>query len=145
FNEFSASASLSEHNGNSYAEESELTEVSNCFNLRPQQLCVLGQPVLDAMFRRDMSCVKFRRTIMSTRETFWEMFERRTGDVSAKVAVHFQGRNTTYAELADLAVRIAGWLSRHGFQKGDRVSLLIANSPEYIAWYLGVQRAGGVV
>ena len=145
FNEFSAAAGSREQTGNSDAAESELTEVSNCFNLPPKLVRVLGQRVLDAMFRRDMSCVKFRRTTMSTRETFWEMFERGARDGSARVAVHFQGRDITYAELADLAVRIAGWLSQQGFRKGDRASLLLPNSPEYIAWYLGVQRAGGVV
>jgi acyl-CoA synthetase (AMP-forming)/AMP-acid ligase II len=145
FSEFSEAAGYREQAGNSDAAESELTEVSNCFNLRHQRVRVLGQRVLDAMFRRDMSCVKFRRTTMSTRETFWEMFERGARDGAARVAVHFQGRNITFAELADLAIRIAGWLSQQGFQKGDRASLLLPNSPEYIAWYLGVQRAGGVV
>lgn len=82
---------------------------------------------------------------MSTRETFWEMFERRTRDRPSRAAVHFRGRDTSYAEISDRAARIATWLGAQGLERADRVVLLMPNCPEYIAWYLGVQRSGGVV
>src|SRR5579872_2413731 len=138
-------ACLTECVRNTATAESELTEVPNRFEIAPRFVRLLGRPVLDATRRRDMSCLKIRQTTMSTRETFCEMFERHTRDRPSRAAVHFRGRDTSYAEINDQAARIATWLGAQGLERADRVVLLLANCPEYIAWYLGVQRSGGVV
>ena len=51
----------------------------------------------------------------------------------------------TYAELDARANRYARWAQGQGLNKGDAVCLLMANRPEYVAIWLGITRAGGVV
>lgn len=51
----------------------------------------------------------------------------------------------TYAELDGRANAIARLLMEQGVARGDRVGLLASNSPEYIAAYYGILKAGGVV
>ena len=51
----------------------------------------------------------------------------------------------TYGEIFKLACSIASFLHEKGLKKGGRVSLLLDNSPEYVATYYGVLAAGGVV
>lgn len=52
---------------------------------------------------------------------------------------------TSYAALAMLAGQIAAGLQRHGFKPGRHAALLAPSSPEWVAAYLGILKAGGVV
>ena len=60
-------------------------------------------------------------------------------------AVVAGGRRTVYLELWQMVCATAGFLRDKGLQPGDRVALLLGNSPEYIAIYYGALAAGGVV
>jgi fatty-acyl-CoA synthase len=51
----------------------------------------------------------------------------------------------TYRELAERSNRYARWALAQGLAKGDTVCLLMPNRPEFMAVWLGVTRAGGVV
>jgi len=51
----------------------------------------------------------------------------------------------SYRELGERANRYARWALAHGVAKGDSVGLLMPNRPEFMAIWLGVTRAGGVV
>jgi len=52
----------------------------------------------------------------------------------------------TFAAFHDEAERIAGYLQQQcGVQKGDRVLLLMQNSPQFIIGYYGILRANAVV
>lgn len=53
-------------------------------------------------------------------------------------------RRFTYGEINQKTVRLAAFLLGNGLQKGDRVGILSENSPEYIASYFAVQKAGGI-
>jgi long-chain acyl-CoA synthetase len=56
-----------------------------------------------------------------------------------------QGRHrVTYEELERSTSKVASFLLSCGVQRGARVGILSKNSAEYIASYLGVQRAGGI-
>ncbi|HHJ13952.1 MAG TPA: AMP-dependent synthetase [Gammaproteobacteria bacterium] len=55
------------------------------------------------------------------------------------------GCRVSYGELADRAAAVAAFLRGEGLKKGERVALLVQNSPEYIAAYYGALAAGGVV
>jgi fatty-acyl-CoA synthase len=51
----------------------------------------------------------------------------------------------TYRQLGERANRYARWAHMQGVRKGNVVCLLMHNRPEYIAVWLGVLQAGGVV
>ncbi len=61
------------------------------------------------------------------------------------IAVIFGDRETSYAALIERVKRFAGALLDLGVKPGDRVSLLSQNSEEYVAYYMAVWWAGGVV
>jgi long-chain acyl-CoA synthetase len=50
----------------------------------------------------------------------------------------------TYGETNDRASRVASALLRLGLKAGDHVALCAANTPEWIVFYFGVLKAGGV-
>ncbi|MBI2435782.1 MAG: long-chain fatty acid--CoA ligase [Candidatus Hydrogenedentes bacterium] len=60
-------------------------------------------------------------------------------------AVYFEGRQITFRELDDQARRVAAVLLGLGVQPGDRVAVHLDNRPEFIAIFLGVMRAGGIL
>ena len=54
------------------------------------------------------------------------------------------GRTFTYAEIWDLAGRLAGALRAHGVGVGDRVAVQADKSPEAIVLFLACARAGAI-
>jgi long-chain acyl-CoA synthetase len=60
-------------------------------------------------------------------------------------ALHFEGRTTSYAELADRAWRFAGALAELGVTKGSRVGLILPNCPQAVIALFGTLRLGAVV
>jgi len=60
-------------------------------------------------------------------------------------AIHFQGRELTYAEFDALTNRVARLLMAQGIQRGDKVSIFAANSPEYAAVFFACARMGAVL
>jgi long-chain acyl-CoA synthetase len=62
-----------------------------------------------------------------------------------RVGALYLGNGVTYSELWGKALRFAGHLGRLGLEKGDRVGLLLANTPQFIMAFNGVLAAGGVV
>jgi acyl-CoA synthetase (AMP-forming)/AMP-acid ligase II len=61
------------------------------------------------------------------------------------VAVKLDDAELTYAQLDGASAHIAGLLSDHGFEPGDRVGIMLPNLPYFPVCYYGVLRAGGVV
>jgi long-chain acyl-CoA synthetase len=59
-------------------------------------------------------------------------------------AVIFKGTRLSYAELERLSDAFAHGLLWQGIRKGDRVALLLPNSPQSIITQLGVWKAGGI-
>ncbi|MCW8855329.1 MAG: acyl--CoA ligase [Gammaproteobacteria bacterium] len=60
-------------------------------------------------------------------------------------AVVYKDQRITYKQLWSMVCSVVSYLHGQGMKKGDRVGLLIENSPEYIAVYYGALSAGGVV
>lgn len=54
-------------------------------------------------------------------------------------------RDMSYGALWSLSDRIAAGLIRSGFKPGDHAALLAPSSPNWVASYLGILKAGGVV
>ncbi len=61
-----------------------------------------------------------------------------------KVAIIFEDRQYTYAELDQWSNRVAGGLAKRGVGRGDRVALFVPNIPEFAAAYLGIEKLGAV-
>ncbi|QDT46437.1 Long-chain-fatty-acid--CoA ligase [Symmachiella dynata] len=78
-------------------------------------------------------------------KTLFAQFQERVTAAPNRVAVHHRNCDTTYADLARSAAAVAAWLHTQGLQHGDRVAVLIPNSAAFVAAYLGIQAAGGVV
>ncbi|MCE5207466.1 MAG: AMP-binding protein, partial [Chloroflexi bacterium] len=60
------------------------------------------------------------------------------------IAMTFNDQNTTYAELARKVNRFAAVLSGQGVKKGDRVALILVNSPTYVISFFAILKLGAV-
>lgn len=54
-------------------------------------------------------------------------------------------QNMTYGALWELSDRIAAGMIKNGFSVGDHAALLAPSSPQWVAAYFGILKAGGVV
>ncbi|MBC8422601.1 acyl--CoA ligase [bacterium] len=61
------------------------------------------------------------------------------------IALTLGGVHTTYAEIIAEADRTAAFLAEQGVARGDRIALLMDNSPDYVAAFFGALRAGACV
>jgi len=60
-------------------------------------------------------------------------------------ALLFKGSSITYSELEKLSTAFAGALIELGVRPGDRVALLLPNTPQIILSFFGTWKAGGMV
>ncbi len=75
---------------------------------------------------------------------------KRTGEkFPDRMAVRIRRRKKwfgyTYGELAEKAARLASFIRDQGFGKGDKISVLGENRPEWILSYFAIQWAGATV
>ncbi|MEW6426018.1 MAG: long-chain fatty acid--CoA ligase [Bacillota bacterium] len=82
----------------------------------------------------------------------YHFLEENARKVPAKTALIFQpapagyaSSQMTYRELNDLSDRLAAALHDLGIRKGDRVLLLMVNSPQFVISYYAVLKLGAVV
>jgi benzoate-CoA ligase family protein len=61
-----------------------------------------------------------------------------------RVAVYFKERKITYRELEESAARCRGALAARGIRPGDRVSLVMSDSPEMVVAILGIMGLGAI-
>lgn len=62
-----------------------------------------------------------------------------------KKALHFMGKEITYIELYEEARRMANYMQSLGLEKGDRVAIMLPNSPQSVIGYYGALLAGATV
>jgi len=62
-----------------------------------------------------------------------------------KFAVHFMGKELTFKEVYESSMKLANYLKQIGIQQGDRVAIMLPNTPQSVISYFGVLYAGGVV
>ncbi|KGX84817.1 AMP-binding protein [Pontibacillus marinus] len=72
-------------------------------------------------------------------------FQETAEEFPKKKALHFLGKELTYEELYDQTKAFASYLQDLGLEKGDRVSIMLPNSPQSVIGYYGVLMAGGIV
>jgi fatty-acyl-CoA synthase len=91
------------------------------------------------------SIFRLRHTKPDSHRTITEIVEDWGRNRPGNIAVLYQDRIHTYADLNAQANRTARWAMAQGVKKGDVVLLLMENRPEYLFAWLGVVKLGGVV
>lgn len=61
-----------------------------------------------------------------------------------QTALVFHDRSITYAQLDRLSQAAADYLQQSGLQQGQRVALMLPNTPAFVVWYYAVLRLGAV-
>jgi long-chain acyl-CoA synthetase len=74
-----------------------------------------------------------------------DTFDETTDKWKDRTAVVFYGRKISYRELRDQVDRFATAMQDLGVKKGDRVALLLLNSPQFIIAYFGALKAGAIL
>ncbi|TMW71652.1 AMP-binding protein [Alteribacter natronophilus] len=62
-----------------------------------------------------------------------------------KACLHFMGKEMTYAEVYEESLRLADQLGALGVKQGDRVAIMLANTPQAVIAYYGALFAGAIV
>ncbi|WP_043934174.1 AMP-binding protein [Bacillus sp. EB01] len=62
-----------------------------------------------------------------------------------KTAIHFMGKNLTFSEVRESAQKLASYLQSIGIGKGDRVAVMLPNTPAAVISFFGILMAGGIV
>ncbi|MEN2467629.1 long-chain-fatty-acid--CoA ligase [Ornithinibacillus sp. FSL M8-0202] len=62
-----------------------------------------------------------------------------------KKALYFMGKELTFAELYEQASKFANYLQGLGVEKGDRIAIMLPNSPQSVIAYYGSLMAGAIV
>ena len=68
-----------------------------------------------------------------------------SSEASSRVALKFQDRSLTYAELDARASELAAGLRRAGFRKGERVATLLYNCVEWVELFFAIAKLGGTL
>jgi len=78
-------------------------------------------------------------------KTIGEVFNETAERWKDRAAIIFYGKKISFKELRNMVDRFATGLAALGIRKGDRVALLLLNSPEYIVSFYAATKIGAVV
>lgn len=87
---------------------------------------------------------KQRRTITPRPSPLHAFREAVRSSPDHPALVYFDGR-LTYREVDELSDGIAGYLAERGFRPGDRLAIMLQNTPHFVIALLGTWKAGGTV
>ena len=73
-----------------------------------------------------------------------QMLEQSVKRYGDKTAIAMGDNRLSYAQLDEASNRVANALKEMGVSKGDRVAMLLPNSPEFVVIYFGVVKIGGI-
>src|SRR5437762_13045627 len=74
-----------------------------------------------------------------------DLIRRTVGEHGDRPAVTFYGKTLTYRDLDAAVDRFAAGLRTIGVKAGDRVSLLLPNTPHFVVAFFATLRAGAIV
>jgi long-chain acyl-CoA synthetase len=74
-----------------------------------------------------------------------DLMEESFQKYAQRVAYSFMGKNTTFAQTDSLSSAFASYLQSLGLTKGDRVAIMMPNTPQYPITVAAILRAGFVV
>jgi len=73
-----------------------------------------------------------------------QMLETAAETFAGKTAITCGERRVSYAELDKASNQVANAFVAIGVEKGDRIAMLMANSPEFVIIYFGAIKSGGI-
>jgi fatty-acyl-CoA synthase len=76
--------------------------------------------------------------------TYPDVADSLAAEFGDRIALLSDDESLTFDEYNRRANQYARWAIEHGISKGDVVTLMMPNRPEYLAVWLGIIRAGGV-
>jgi len=74
----------------------------------------------------------------------WKLLEQTAGKHPDHIALDFLGHTMKYKDLWNSALRFAAALKSNGVEPGDRVAIMLPNSPQFVIAFYGTLLAGGV-
>lgn len=78
-------------------------------------------------------------------KTLHSYLEETAANQPNREALHFMGKDMTYSEVYEEALKLSSQLQKLGVVKGDRVAIMLANSPQAVICYYGALMAGAIV
>lgn len=82
---------------------------------------------------------------IESKDIFSEAVRANALAIPDKVALTFEGRDTTYAELEDAANQVAHGLAALGVGRADRIAILDKNTDRFFEIWLGASKLGAVL
>ena len=79
---------------------------------------------------------------MSTKWDIGNIITKRNLLTPHKTAMTYEDKTITYRELNEGVNRVANFLQEKGFKKGDRISVLLRNCPEFFEIYFAAAKLG---
>lgn len=77
--------------------------------------------------------------------TLVDLFREAVSTHGDSTCTIYNRESLTYRQIDDLSDRAARFLLENGLQRGDRVGILLSNTPAFVISYFGILKAGGVV
>ncbi len=99
---------------------------------------------MDKIWRKHWPASVDEGSIRFSDEPLPALLARQARRVPDRPALIFYGREITFRELDAAASHFAGWLRSRDIQAGDRVAILLENSPQFAIAYYGALRAGAI-
>ncbi len=99
---------------------------------------------MDKIWRKHWPASVDEGSIRFSDEPLPALLARQARRVPDRPALIFYGREITFRELDAAASHFAGWLRSRDIQAGDRVAILLENSPQLAIAYYGALRAGAI-
>ncbi|KUL41087.1 class I adenylate-forming enzyme family protein [Streptomyces regalis] len=106
-----------------------MTDASSCYSAKPW-LALLSDAQRGPIDPADTLVHALRRVVAETPERTF--------------LAYFDGR-LSYREVDELSDSVAGHLAARGLERGDRVAILLQNSPHFVLALLGAWKAGAIV
>ncbi|WP_329958780.1 AMP-binding protein [Sporosarcina sp. G11-34] len=89
--------------------------------------------------------VEIPKTLNYERIPLQEYLTRASMKYPNKTAIHFLGKEISFQEFHDSAVKFANYLKSIGIVKGDRVAIMLPNCPQGAIAFYGILYSGAVV
>ena len=86
--------------------------------------------------------IKNIRRYIAEKATIPNLFVRTVAKHKNKPAILYEDEVWTFQDLEDYSNAVANYFRNEGFTYGDTVAIVLENSPEYVALWLGMAKIG---